>query len=264
MEIRMQRAAFVLVYAFLGVLLLAGVSDAQSRNDWDASRFHVTREELQELLSTYEEAARSRAYSDDLRTRARYEADLIRGRLESGDFQVGDRIILTVETQPTLTETFTVGTGTMLSLPLIGDIPLTGVLRSELEHYLTEQIGRYVRNPVVRARSLIRVSVLGAVGQPGFYVVGSESLLTDVLMMAGGPGPAAQLTKIRIERGNESIWEGDPLQQAIIEGRTLDQLSLRAGDRIIVPNEAQGSWLSTLQIVGTVAGIAWAVMRIFQ
>ena len=65
MEIRMQRAAFVLVYAFLGVLLLAGVSDAQSRNDWDASRFHVTREELQELLSTYEEAARSRAYSDD-------------------------------------------------------------------------------------------------------------------------------------------------------------------------------------------------------
>ncbi len=260
----MYRAARTILHAILGVLLLVGTTRAQSARDWDASRFHMTREELQALLSTYQEAARSSAYSEELRARARYEADLIRARLENGDFQVGDRIVLTVETQSSLSDTFTVGPGTVLSLPMIGDIPLKGILRSELEPYLTQQIGRYVREPVVRARSLIRISVLGAVGQPGFYVVPSESLLTDVLMTAGGPGPSAALTKIRVERGNESIWAGDPLQQAIIEGRTLDQLSLKAGDRIVVPNESQGSWLGTLQVVGTVAGIAWAVLRIFR
>lgn len=204
---------------------------------WDPAQLHMTREALEELLARYEQATRSTAYSEELRARARYEAGLIRVRLEEGDFQVGDQIQLAVEEQPELTNTFQVAPGRVLILPVIGEIPLKGVLRSELESYLRESLARFIVDPKVHATSRIRISILGQVASPGFYVVPSEVPLTDALMLAGGPGQNAELTKIYVERGGERIWGGEALQAAIIEGRTLDQLSLRAGDHIVVPTE---------------------------
>ncbi|HEX7051962.1 MAG TPA: polysaccharide biosynthesis/export family protein [Longimicrobiales bacterium] len=258
---RVGRTPFLIL---LAGLLLASTGRAQSPDDdWSTARLQMTREGLERLLAQYDQAARSGAYSDELRARARYEAALIRTRLEHGDFQVGDRIVLEVLGEEMLTDSFTVAMGRVLRLPLVGDISLKGVLRSELESYLTQQIGRYLKDPQVRARSLIRISVTGAVSSPGFYVVPSESLLTDVLMMAGGPGQNADLDDIRVERGDDEIWEGDPLQQAITEGRTLDQLSLQAGDRIIVPANAQRNWLEVARIgVFVIPGII-GLFRLF-
>lgn len=207
---------------------------AQVEN-WDPGRIQVTRQDLMDLLQRLEQAAQSDAYSDGLRARSRKEAALIRTRLEEGDFQVGDRIGLVVENEQQLTDTFTVKEERVLSLPVIGDVPLKGVLRAELEPHLTRAISRYVRDPVVHARSLIRVSILGEVPRPGFYLVPTDMVITDALMQAGGPATTSNLTKIRIERGGERLWEGEPLQRAIAEGRTLDQLSLQAGDRVVVP-----------------------------
>lgn len=209
---------------------------------WDPAQLHMTREALEELLARYEQATRSTAYSEELRARARYEAGLIRVRLEEGDFQVGDHIQLAVEEQPELTNTFQVAPGRVLILPVIGEIPLKGVLRSELESYLRESLARFIVDPKVHATSRIRISILGQVASPGFYVVPTEVPLTDALMLAGGPGQHAELTKIYVERGGERIWGGEALQAAIIEGRTLDQLSLRAGDRIFVPGNERNRW----------------------
>ena len=36
-------------------------------------------------------------------------------------------------------------------------------------------------------------------------------------------------------RGQSVIWADDDLQRAIAEGRTFDQLSIRAGDHLEVP-----------------------------
>lgn len=250
--------------AGLALLLAAGAARAQVSDDWDTSRFQMTRDGLEQLLETYEAAASSDAYSDELRARARYEATLVRTRLREGDFQVGDQIILQVEAHDDLSDTFIVETGRKITLPLIGEISLQGVLRSELESHLTREIGRYIREPVVRARSLIRISVLGAVGQPGFYTVPAEALFEQILMTAGGPASNAKLTEVRIERGTRNIWEGEPLQQAIIEGRTVDQLSLRAGDRIVVPEEGQRNWGTIIQVAGILSGLIYGVTRIIE
>jgi hypothetical protein len=237
--------------ALLWFLLSTPAQLGAQANSADPSGIQLTRLDLQTLVTRFEDLAGSEAYSAELRGRARMEASFARERLRSGDFQTGDQIELTVEGEPALTGTFTVGGDGAVTLPEIGAVPLQGVLRAELQEHLASQLGRYLQNPVVRARGLFRVTVSGAVGRPGFYVVPAQSLLSDVITTAGGFGNGAALTGIRVERGRDRIWDGNSLQTAIIEGRTLDQLSLRAGDHIIVPAATAGgrNWVGTLQML---------------
>jgi hypothetical protein len=111
--------------------------------------------------------------------------------------------------------------------------------------------------------ALTSIAGVGAVGKPGFYMVPSDMLLTDVLMMAGGPASTASLDKVKIKRAKEVIWDGDRLREAMIEGRTLDQLSVRAGDAIDVP-AAQGKLpaiRSVMMGVGSVASFVFLLRR---
>jgi protein involved in polysaccharide export with SLBB domain len=249
-------------------LLLASASavSAQSGRGWDPTGLQLSRAELQDLLARYDETAGSDAYSGTLRNRARMEAALLRQRLEEGDLRVGDRVMLLVEGHENLSDTFNVVAGRKLVLPTLGEVSLEGVLRSELQPHLEAYIGRYINSPIVHARSLIRVEIRGAVGRPGFYMMPSDLLLTDALMLAGGPQTRAELDRTRIERGRDVIWSGDRLREAMIEGKTLDQLSVRAGDNIIVPESRDrissirnGLWLlsavSTVVLLGIRLGV---------
>lgn len=226
--------------AAIGALLLAQPIKAQEARDWDPLQAYITREALQDLLDRLQRSANSPAYSASLRERTRGQAELIRRRLDEGDFQVGDRILLVVEDQQVLSDTFTVTQGPRLTLPTVGDVPLTGVLRSELNPRISEYLGRLLREPIVHAGALIRIAVLGGVVQPGYYTVAGEALLTDAVMIAGGPTADAKIDEIRVEREDNRIWEGEPLRAAMASGRTLDQLNLRVGDRIFIPQRGPG------------------------
>lgn len=245
-----------------GLIIAASPAHSQTPLQPDGQRLRISRDSLQSLLATYERSAGSGSLDPQLRARARYEAELIRQRLNRGDFQVGDRVWVRVEEQPTLTDTFRVDAGLALDLPAIGEVPVRGLLRAEIEPQLREYIGRFIRNPVVRAQPLIRLSVLGDVGSPGFYVLPADVLVTDALMNAGGPARTAELTKIRIERGGEEIWGGDALQTAITEGRTLDQLSLQAGDRIVVPEDKGPPFTRILATVGGASSFLYLILRL--
>lgn len=239
---------------------------AQGRDDWDVGRVQMTRQALLDLMSRLEQSARSEGYSQALRARSRYEVALIRARLADGDFQVGDRILLTVEGEQQLSDTFGVEPRCVLNLPIIGEVPLGGVLRSELEPHLARHLGRYLNSPVVRARSLIRVSILGEVNRPGFYTAPTDIPLTDALMLGGGPTRDAKLTAVRVERGTERVWEGQALQHAIAEGRTLDQLNLRAGDRMFVPRQGRRDAEQVVRILGilvTLPAAIYGLTRVF-
>src|SRR5258706_191752 len=179
------------------------------------------------------------------------EAAAIRARLARGDFRVGDRILLTVEGEKELSDTFTVGLGGQLTLPVIGNVPLEGVLRSELQDYLTHRLAQNLRDPDVRTRAFVRLSIQGAVTHPGYYGVPADALLSDALMAAGGTTQEANVTRLRIERDGKPVWEGKALQQAIAEGRTLDGAGLVAGDQVIVPKRS-GTTAGDVMRFGTV------------
>ncbi|HEX6694713.1 MAG TPA: polysaccharide biosynthesis/export family protein [Longimicrobiales bacterium] len=231
----------ILALPLFAMLVTVASVSAQSGSGWDPAGLQMTRSELQELLDRYEVTARSDAYSAPVKAQARAEAELIRQRLEEGDIRAGDRIMMTVEGQVELSDTFAVMGNRSIVLPRIGEIPLSGILRSELQSHLTTRLSAFIRDPVVHARSLIRLGILGAVTQPGYYTVPSDMLLTDALMLAGGPTTVADLEKMSIERGDKTIWSKSNLTIAVQEGRTLDQMSIRAGDDIQVPQRTENA-----------------------
>ncbi len=253
-----------LALTFLAITAYAG--GAQQPAEWDANRVQVSRPALEDLLRRLDASVQSSAYSGAIRNHAKTEAAAVRARLAEGDFRVGDRIYLKVDGEQQLTDTFTVGPAKILPLPLVGDVPLAGVLHAELQSYLRVAIGKYVKDPVVRARSLIRLVVLGEVNRPGFFTVPTQTLVSDVVMLAGGPARDANMNAIRIVRGDERIWEGAAMQQAVAEGKTLDQLSLEGGDHIEVPRQG-GFFISGafrfLSILVALPGAIYGITRLF-
>jgi len=251
----------------LAALLLPVGARAQEPQRLDPQQTYITRAQLEELLVRYEQMAESDLYGRKQRSRFRDEVERIRARLRDGDFQIGDRIVIQVDGQPLLSDTVIVAAGPGIMLPDIGEISLAGVLRAELADHLSREIARYVREPVVRAHSLIPISIMGDVGNPGFFVVPAHALITDALMLAGGPGRTADLDDISIERGDERIWNGDRIQELIIEGKTLDDLGLRPGDRIVVPSQRNRNLLSFLPVVRlaaiTIPSLIFLFGRIF-
>jgi hypothetical protein len=83
-------------------------------------------------------------------------------------------------------------------------------------------------------------------------------------MTAGGPVSNAKMNKIYVERGGQRIWQGAAMQDAIIEGRTLDQLSLRAGDRVVVPTRTDARALRDgIWVVSTAVSLGLLITRLF-
>jgi polysaccharide export outer membrane protein len=183
-------------------------------------------------------------------------------RAPQGDFDVGDQILLEVEGDTVFSHSYSVAAGPALPLPVVGAIPLAGVRRTEIETYLSQQLGRYLKNPVVHARVLVRLGVLGEVTNPGFYAVPSGAVVTDALMAAGGPTKDAKFSGARIERDGHGLYVGSAFQDAVSRGMTIDAMGLHTGDRIVVPRRHDAE--STVRIIGILAGVPLAIIAIAQ
>jgi protein involved in polysaccharide export with SLBB domain len=243
--------------AAIALALASGSAAAQQPPDSLAARPLASRASLEELVRRLE---KDRA---DPALLAR-----VRARLTEGDFQTGDRILLEVRDEPSLTDTFAVSPERELRLPspTIGVLPLRGVLRSEFEPAVTAYLAQFLRRPVVSARPLLRLSVQGEVVRAGFYGVPADAVLSDALMAAGGTTKDADMKKIRIERDGEALWQGRSLQEAVAAGHTLDQALLRDGDQIVVAKRKDGGFQDNLRflwIVVSLAGGIYGLSRAF-
>lgn len=219
-------------------LFAAGALAAQDQDARKvADRPLATREELQAALSS---------------AGASNVALQIKSRLSEGDFRRGDRIALMVQAESTLTDTFTVGSGAELILPppTTGALSLKGVLRSELQTKMTEYIGRFKNNPIVRAQPLIRIAVQGEVTRGGVYAVPADAQLADALMAAGGTTQFAQENKVTIARNGKAFWQGTAFDT------DLDVIGVRDGDQIVVGSTRPGRGIDALRVTATIVGIA--------
>ena len=235
---------------------------AQAAPAAEPTRRSPKRADLEAAAALLEQRARTEK-DGDRRSKYLQDASLIRRRLVDGDFQPGHRIQLFVAGDSVLSDTFTVRADQKLLLPNLPEMSLAGVLDSELQGYLQTQVAQYIRNPSVRAQALLRVSVTGDVGNPGFYSVPTDTPVSDVIMGAGGPSSSADMGHVELRRGSAVVVKRDGIQEAFRSELTMSDIGARPGDELYVPAKPDGSRLIRVAgFIAAVTGIIWSVIWI--
>jgi hypothetical protein len=216
-------------------------SDVEGRTV-DAGTPDATRAELTAFL----EDALKRASDSKLRNADRQAAQTAvaatRHRLETGDFQPGDRFGLVLIVDSVHRTEVVVREGPSVELGAIPALSLAGVLRAELETALVTHLKRYYRSPEVRVQPIMRVTVVGPVTRPGPVSVAPDMVLGDVFAAVGGLSPAANTDRIVVLRSGREVVKQKAVAQAIREGTTLKSLGIRPGDEIRVGAQSRRDW----------------------
>lgn len=185
-------------------------------------------------------------------------AAAIRARLRDGDFQVGDRVVVSMFSDSYHRDTLPVRSGRVLELPGRVRVPLAGVLRSEALDRVSTELLKYVKAQQIEVVPLTRLAVLGEVTRPGYFALASDLPLSDVIMTAGGPTTTADLPRTVIRRRGSVQYNDTETRQFISQGLTIDQIGLLAGDEIVVARLPDRS----LATVATVAGALVSVVTL--
>jgi protein involved in polysaccharide export with SLBB domain len=195
----------------------------------------VTRAELEESLTWHQAIVDSLDVKEKEREKAAETVEYIQARLELGDFQPGDQILFFVEGEEEFPDTLVVEGGPSVLIPNVGPVSLDGILRSELQNHIEGELSRFIRDPVVRVKPTIRLTMAGYITQPGFYTFPADFPIGQAIMAAGGPTGESRMDAISVKREGMTLYDGGQVQLAIAQGQTFDQLGLRPGDEIYVP-----------------------------
>jgi polysaccharide export outer membrane protein len=151
-----------------------------------------------------------------------------------------DVIRVSVWKNPDLSQTATVGPDGFISLPLIGDVHVTGLTANQLGQLLTSQFSSYMLNPrvtvsVVDMRSR-QVYILGQVAKPGGYPLIGPVTVLQLIAEAGGLSIYANSKGIIILRTTDDRTRKISFNyKSVIHGDGKDNVNLQPGDTVVVP-----------------------------
>ena len=97
--------------------------------------------------------------------------------------------------------------------------------------------------------------MLGEVTRPGYYQVPLELTLGDALMVAGGPTPDADLTRLSVRRGRATLLPAATARDGMVRGRPLGALGIDSGDELVVVGPRRRNWPLLMQIGGLATGL---------
>jgi polysaccharide export outer membrane protein len=154
-----------------------------------------------------------------------------------------DLLQISVFQLPDLNTTARVSGEGYISLPLLGKLKAAGLTVSQLEEKIKSLLSRgYVNNPqvtiLVREYHSARISVIGAVKNPGVYELIGRRTLLELIAAAGGLTEEAGKTLILIrtaEGGGFKVKVN--LKKLINEGDTSLNYVLSPGDVVSIPRE---------------------------
>lgn len=101
-----------------------------------------------------------------------------------------------------------------INYPIIGQIKVGGLTRTEAENELKSKLSKYIVNPGVNINfTNFRISVLGEVAKPGNFTVPNERVsILDAIGMAGDltiNGVRSNITVIREQNGQKQTYNVD-------------------------------------------------------
>ncbi len=170
----------------------------------------------------------------------------------------GDRLKVSVFNADDYGGEFSVLSGGVLNIPLVGEVPVAGLTIQQASDVLSARMREYVRQPRVTVSLLaarpLQVAIAGEINRPGAYTLSAEGAasgesisatptLTQAISQAGGITQAADIRDIVVRRQQASAADAVvsdreinvDLWQLLKEGQIDADLPLQHGDRIIIP-----------------------------
>lgn len=193
--------------------------------------------------------ARAQSSPSDSTAVSRPAVAMATARADTAALRPGDVLRLKIWREPDLSGDFAVdetGTATLLRL---GATPVSGTPANELKVRLTSEYQKYLNNPSIEVIPLRRISILGAVRNPGMYPVDPSITLGEAPNIAGGADPASRRNIIELTRN------GATSRYDLRKEPNKAALPLSSGDQVYVPEK---SWFSrnATWVIGTAIGVA--------
>ncbi len=164
---------------------------------------------------------------------------------EPGDFLIGagDLLQISVFEAKELDKTVRVSSRGFISLPLVGEIQVSGLTAIEAEETIEELYRqRYIKDPhvsiFIEEQISQRITLVGQFRNPGTYDYLSNQRLLDGIALGGGlserAGQIVQVRRTRSVQGEPNTFIVD-LDRLIKDGSTGLNIRLNGGDVLFVP-----------------------------
>jgi polysaccharide export outer membrane protein len=151
-----------------------------------------------------------------------------------------DAINVHVWKEPTISGPLVIRPDGRISLPLVGDVPATGMTPMALAAEISEQLKKFINDPsvtvTVTAVNSRKIFFIGEVTRSGPVPMTREMTMLQAISAAGGLTPYANKRKIYIlrgEKGNQKKILFD-YTKALKQGNQQG-VELLPGDTIVVP-----------------------------
>jgi polysaccharide biosynthesis/export protein len=176
------------------------------------------------------------------------EGDTLAAKLESilpdQDYVIGPQDLLAIDVwhEPELSQTVPVRPDGKISLPLIGDLEVSGLTPRALQARLAKELEAYIHKPqvtaIVREVNSRKFYMIGEVERPGSYPLSAHMTVLDALATAGGFRDFAKIQQIYLLRlrpdGSRNRLHFD--YKAAVDGKAwYRDIELQMGDTLIVP-----------------------------
>jgi polysaccharide export outer membrane protein len=172
-------------------------------------------------------------------------ADPVVASASLGDYRIGPEDLLEVQVfgVEQLARTVRVNSFGMISLPLIGAIPLGGMTAQEAEKLIARKLAEnYLQDPQVsvfiKEYTNQRVTIEGAVTKPGIYPLRGQTTLLRTLAIAGGQGSLSDMSNVMVFRADASgrrdsqVYDVERIRRGEIDDPTI------LNDDVIVVNRS--------------------------
>jgi len=162
----------------------------------------------------------------------------------AADYIIGPSDVLAIDVwkDAELTRTVPVRPDGRISLPLIGELEVSGLTTLRVQELVAARLKPYVADPqvtvIVQQVKSRTYSVLGKVAKPGSYFLEKPTTVLEAIAIAGGFLDFAKASKMYIIRrgsaGSPETLHFD--YKKVIRGQNPEEnVELRHGDTIVVP-----------------------------
>lgn len=172
------------------------------------------------------------------------------GILGDGPYTLGrdDVIQIDVRNQPEFSGHYQIGFDGRIQYSYIGDIPIAGLTKYEVQQVLEKLLEKYIRVPSVGVQILAYnskvVYVIGEVRSPGKFIMRGDAIkLREAILAAGLPTRYAALKRVHVIQPAlaEPRVRVINVKKILYKGKLKDDVDLFPGEIVVIPSTVLSS-----------------------